>query len=194
MVVLALFQESYVVIPLFSYHGPGLENKDKLEEDISVQDHRHKYLSQQQSMHPPLITEILNPDIQPYHPKTVAHVTYPASRKYTLPVIQEGILEQQSMTCLADLYLRHFSLVMKPTQQNDPPKRQDFLLWVPLALPSQRLMLRKFSSILPNNTLLCTKGGLNSEIAGSWGIEAGHDFSKNRELDILTLQAAPPGT
>lgn len=81
MIVLVLLQEHCVATPLFSHNRWGLENKPKPDEFVSVRDHRSNEPFQAQSKHKPLVTESMNSGINPYHPLTTAHFTYPVSRK-----------------------------------------------------------------------------------------------------------------
>lgn len=104
MIVLATFEDNYIAVPLYTHNGRGLEKKVKPQEFVSVRDHRAPGSFTPLSVHDPLVTKHLNAGIEPYHVKTAVHITYPVSRKYTLPVVQEGFLEEESVQYLATLF------------------------------------------------------------------------------------------
>lgn len=109
MIVLATFQNNYIAVPLYTHNGQGLEGKTKPEEFVSVRDHRAPGSFTPLSMHHPLVTGHLNDGIEPFHVKTAVHITYPVSRKYTLPVVQEGRLNNESVQQLALLFSTYIS-------------------------------------------------------------------------------------
>ena len=100
MIVVALYDEHYVAVPLYTHNGKGLEHKLKADEFVSVRDHRLPGSFTKLSVHPPVVTEQLNVGVDNFHPKSTAHFTYPVSRKYGLPVIVEG---QVSKACWKNL-------------------------------------------------------------------------------------------
>ena len=59
------------------------------------------------SIHKALSTETLNAVVEPSDPQSIAHLTYPVSRKYNLPIIQEGHLTKTSTTTLIQLDLQY---------------------------------------------------------------------------------------
>jgi len=69
MIVVALYQDHYVALPLYTHNGKNI-----------------------------------NTDIHPFSPKCTAHLTYPVSRKYDLPVTPEGNLDKPSIKSLIQLY------------------------------------------------------------------------------------------
>ena len=103
LIVIGLYQDHYMAVPLYTHNGLGLKRKLKPEEYVSVQDHRRTEPFTALSVHDPLVTEHLNPDIFPYDPMTTAHIPYMVSRGYILPVVYEGNLEQDSTTRLLRL-------------------------------------------------------------------------------------------
>ncbi|KAL8793894.1 MAG: hypothetical protein Q9195_003513 [Heterodermia aff. obscurata] len=107
MIVVACYERHYMCIPLYSHEGYGLKNKNE-DEYISVRDHRVP-LSEFRplSAHGALTTEYLHEGIEPYHPMTAAHITYPVSRSYELAVIHEGSLKPADLDLLADLFNRY---------------------------------------------------------------------------------------
>lgn len=109
MIVLATFKDNYIAIPLYTHNGRGLQGKLNPEEFVSVQDHRATGPFTPLSMHRPLVTEHLNPGIDLFHEKTAVHITYPVSRKYSLPVVQEGRLNNESVRILATLFSKYIS-------------------------------------------------------------------------------------
>ncbi|KAL8870168.1 MAG: hypothetical protein Q9174_003723 [Haloplaca sp. 1 TL-2023] len=104
MIVLGIFQDHYTAIPLFTHNGNGLANKQCPDEFVSIQDHRVKGKSAQQSKHKPLTTETINSGIDLFDVKSAAHVTYTLSRKFDLPVVMEGCLDRRSLNRLVDLF------------------------------------------------------------------------------------------
>ena len=103
-IVIALYQDHYLAVPLYTHNGTGLLKKLKPDEFVSVCDHRKKGKFQKLSKHLPLMTEHLNGDINPYHEKSTAHITYPISRRYDLPVVHEGHLDAPSIQHLINLF------------------------------------------------------------------------------------------
>ena len=106
-IVIALYQDHYLAVPLFTHNGNGLLNKVKPDEFVSVRDHRSQEGFQALSKHLALSTEQMNAGINPLHTKSTAHITYPNSRKYDLPVVQEGRLAQVSTNRLIKLFNEH---------------------------------------------------------------------------------------
>lgn len=108
MIVVATFKDNYIAVPLYTHNGRGLEGKSNPEEYISVQDHRVPGNFTPLSIHRPIVTEQLNDGIDFFHPKTTVHITYPVSRKYTLPVVKEGSLKRESVRVLSQLLGNYF--------------------------------------------------------------------------------------
>ena len=106
MIIVALYRDHYIVVPIYSHQKRGLENPryDK-DEWISIQDHRAD-LCEQQSHHPPLVTFDLDKRVYHYHPKSAAHIAAPMSRSYSAPCKIEGILDSESVLRLVTLYLK----------------------------------------------------------------------------------------
>ena len=103
-IIIALYQDHYLAVPLFTHNGNGLLHKVKPEEFISVRDHRHHGNFKTQSKHGVLATEHLNAGVKPLHEKSTAHITYPISRKYDLPVVHEGHLATEATHHLVKLF------------------------------------------------------------------------------------------
>lgn len=114
MIVLTLFEDHYLAIPLFTHNGNGLAYKTKPDEFVSILDHRAKGDSTQQSCHKPLVTESINNGIDLFDVKSTAHVTYAISRRYDLPIVFEGYLTRPSTNRLVEL-INKFA----PKQLND---------------------------------------------------------------------------
>ena len=72
-----------------------------------MQDHRSKEPFKALSRHGNLLTEVLFDDVNRYLVLSTAHITYPLSRKYDLPVIHEGRLCKASTKLLVSLYQRY---------------------------------------------------------------------------------------
>ena len=102
LIVVALFDDHYLAVPLYSYQGDGLIEK-KADEYISIQDHRAETIKPQ-SRHGLLYTGNLEAHVDHYEPMTSAHFAYPVARKYKLPVVYEGELRADSTKLLLRLY------------------------------------------------------------------------------------------
>ena len=105
MIVIALHQDHYLALPMFTHNGKGLVNKARPDEFISVQDHRLKGEFTALSSYRPLVTEYLNAGIDFFHPKSTIHITYPLPRKYDLPLVYEGFINPEAVSRL----LKHFN-------------------------------------------------------------------------------------
>ena len=103
MIVIALYQDHYVAVPLYTHNGKGLEHKVKADEFVSVQDHRVPGEFKKLSIHQPIVTETMNAGVRYIDPKSTAHYTYPVSRKYGLPVVAEGQVKKVCLTSLTAL-------------------------------------------------------------------------------------------
>lgn len=110
MIVVACHQDNYVAIPLYTHNGRGLVNKARPDEFVSVRDHRYKEREKgewrQLSKWEPLVTEYVREGIDLFETKTTAHLAYPVSRRYGLPVVNEGWLRGSSLRVMRDLYGR----------------------------------------------------------------------------------------
>lgn len=105
MIVVALFYDHYLAIPLYTHGGNGLAHKDNKWEYASIQDHRNP-----RSMHEAgimLHTEYLKPDCKHLLPQSVAHIAYPVSRKYNLPVAPQGRLREDSKDSLETVFSQY---------------------------------------------------------------------------------------
>ncbi|KAL8782998.1 MAG: hypothetical protein Q9213_004955 [Squamulea squamosa] len=107
MIVVALHTDHYVAIPLYTHNGRGLANKRTPEEFVSVKDHRYTEEFVKLSIHDPLVTEMIKEGINLFDPMSTAHLAYPVSRRYTLPVVHEGHLRNSSLRILVTLYNRY---------------------------------------------------------------------------------------
>ena len=77
-------------------------------EYISVSDHRSTLKDfKPLSKHGALATEYLHEGIEPYHPMTAAHITYPVSRNYELAVVHEGHLKKEDLRQLIKLFNKY---------------------------------------------------------------------------------------
>lgn len=103
LIVIALYDDHYTAIPLYTHNGHGLSRKAKPNEYVSVRDHRRRGPFNALSVHKALVTEQLKPDVDLFDPVTTAHLTYSVSRPYILPVVHEGFLESASTEELIEL-------------------------------------------------------------------------------------------
>ncbi|KAI4233220.1 MAG: hypothetical protein L6R40_007143 [Gallowayella cf. fulva] len=104
MIVLALYEDHYIAIPLFTHNGNGLEKKIKKDEFVSVRDFRDMNPISPLSSHRPLQIVAVNPGVEPFDPKSTAHITYPLARKYDLAIIPEGSIHHDSLKLLIHLF------------------------------------------------------------------------------------------
>ena len=102
MIVIALFYDHYLAIPLYTHGGNGLAHKDNKWEYASIEDYREPRSLKEAGFL--LHTEYLKPDCKHLLPKSVAHIAYPVSRKYTLPVAPQGRLREDSKSGLVKLF------------------------------------------------------------------------------------------
>ncbi len=103
MIIIATYQDHYLALPIYTHNGRGLTFKSKPDEYVSVQDHRQSEPFTALSAHRPLLTQFLNPGIDPYDPKSTVHITYSVSRNYKLPVVHEGYLAPEATDQLVKL-------------------------------------------------------------------------------------------
>ena len=102
MIVVALFYDHYLAIPLYTHGGNGLANKNNKWEYASIEDYREPRSLQEAGFL--LHTEYLKPDCKHLLPKSVAHIAYPVSRKYNLPVAPQGRLREDSKGNLVQIF------------------------------------------------------------------------------------------
>lgn len=105
MIIVALFYDHYLAIPLYTHGGNGLAHKDNKWEYASIQDHREPRSLREAEI--VLHTEYLKPDCKHLLPNSVAHIAYPVSRKYTLPVAPQGHLNEESKRKLVQEFGRY---------------------------------------------------------------------------------------
>lgn len=105
MIVVALFYDHYLAIPLYTHGGNGLTHKENKWEYASIQDYREPRSLQEADCL--LHTEYLKPDCKHLLPKSVAHIAYPVSRKYTLPVAPQGRLREDSTAQLVHMFAQY---------------------------------------------------------------------------------------
>ena len=117
MIVVALYQDHYVVVPMYTHQHRGLNDpRHDIDEWVSVQDHRSP-LCEQQSNHKPLVTSHLDNQVTLFDPKSVAHITAPVSRFYNAPCRLEGQLDGKSTYRLVRLYSERI-----PDPENHAPE------------------------------------------------------------------------
>ncbi|KAL8870801.1 MAG: hypothetical protein Q9174_003236 [Haloplaca sp. 1 TL-2023] len=105
MIVVAMHQDNYVAVPLYTHNGRGLVNKAQPDEFVSVQDHRLRNEEcKRLSRWDPLVTGHIKEGIDLFDPKSTAHMAHPVSRRYALPIILEGELKSTSIRLLLQLY------------------------------------------------------------------------------------------
>ncbi|KAL8715889.1 MAG: hypothetical protein Q9220_000556 [cf. Caloplaca sp. 1 TL-2023] len=102
----AMEKDNYVAVPLYTHNGNGLTYKTQPDEFVSVKDHRYRDDPswKKLSKWDPLVTESIKDGIDLFDPKSTAHLAYPVSRRYALPVVYEGNLRPSSFRLLAGLY------------------------------------------------------------------------------------------
>ena len=105
MIIIALFYDHYLAIPLYTHGGNGLARKDNKWEYASIEDYREPRSLQEARFL--LHTEYLKPDCKHLLPNSVAHIAYPVSRKYILPVAPQGRLTEDSKKALVQVFGRY---------------------------------------------------------------------------------------
>ncbi|KAI9702983.1 MAG: hypothetical protein M1836_008197 [Candelina mexicana] len=96
MIVVAMYTDHYVAIPLYTHNGNGLSKKENPDDYVSVFDHRyvadplHTHKLKPLSNRKPLVTGFMYPTTRLIDEKSTAHITYPVSRSYSLSIIPEG--------------------------------------------------------------------------------------------------------
>ena len=105
LIIVALYEENYIALPLYSHEGKGLDNKRNKDEHVSIKDHRSSDKFVAQSRYKPLQTGFLEQGITTYLPNTTAHLTYPISRRYDHSCVIEGNLARTSSEYLLKLYV-----------------------------------------------------------------------------------------
>ncbi|KAL8908568.1 MAG: hypothetical protein Q9171_005403 [Xanthocarpia ochracea] len=103
MIVLAMYADHYTAIPIYTHNGKGLIEKEDPDEFVSIVDNREQHPGPALSRHPPLKTNQMNGEAKLLHIKSTAHITYPLSRKYDLPIVYEGNLHEGSLALLVKL-------------------------------------------------------------------------------------------
>ena len=104
MIIVGLYADHYTAVPVYTHNGRGLAGKKKPLEFVSVRDHRYKGDDfKQLSGNRPIVTESLKEDVQPFSLISAAHVAYPLSRKYDLPVTYERQLRKDGVINLLNL-------------------------------------------------------------------------------------------
>ena len=106
MIVVAAYKSHYVALPLYTHNGNGLSRKSPAQqlEYVSIRDHRIDGPFTAQTENGSLRTEFLKPGINIIDPRSTAHLTYPLSRKYDLPVVHQGNLTKSATSRLIHLY------------------------------------------------------------------------------------------
>ncbi|KAL8920531.1 MAG: hypothetical protein Q9172_004458 [Xanthocarpia lactea] len=103
MIVLAKHADHYTAIPIYTHNGKGLIEKEDPDEYVSIIDNRDNHPGPALSRHSPLKTNQMNGGAKLLHIKSTAHITYPVSRKYDLPIVYEGSLQEDSLALLVRL-------------------------------------------------------------------------------------------
>ena len=111
MIVVATYSRHYVAIPLFTYSGNGLTHQKDPGEYASIEDHR----APSSSRHAPylLSTGQLKSGVSFFSPNCNAHLAYPVSRLYKLPVRHLGNLGSEDTKLLVTLFNRMMANPLK---------------------------------------------------------------------------------
>lgn len=110
MIIVGLYQDHYLAAPLYTHNGQGLANKANPDEFVSVRDHRFDGYFAALSCHQPLITNYFNPGIYVMDPMTTAHITYPLSRRYNLPIVFEGCIDEESISRMVNIFNKSMTI------------------------------------------------------------------------------------
>ena len=105
-IVLFVHTYQYVCIPLFTYQKDGANSRRDEEEHVSVEDCRvYTPPTIQQSQWKPLRTRYMTPEAHALAANTAARITFPISRAKNLPIEVLGILENESIERLKELFI-----------------------------------------------------------------------------------------
>lgn len=108
-IVVEQYSNHYLAVPLFTYQGTGLRREHDAKEYASIEDHRYPGSSMKAAPYL-LTTSEMQPTAKPMKPESVAHFTYPVSRKYNLHVSYQGRLQPEDTKLLVKLFKRRGSL------------------------------------------------------------------------------------
>ena len=108
-IVVEQFSSHYLAVPLFTFQGTGLRSEHDAKEYASIEDHRYPGSSKRAAPHV-LTTGQLQERVKPFRPESVAHLTYPVSRKYSLHVAYQGRLRDEDTLLLVKLFRRRGSV------------------------------------------------------------------------------------
>ena len=111
MIVVATYSRHYVAIPLFTYSGNGLTHQKDPGEYASIEDHRAPSSSRQAPYL--LSTGQLKSGVPFFSPNCNAHLAYPVSRLYKLPVRHLGNLGSEDTKLLVTLFNRMMANPLK---------------------------------------------------------------------------------
>ena len=111
MIVVATYSRHYVAIPLFTYSGNGLTHQKDPGEYASIEDHRAPSSSRQAPYL--LSTGQLKSGVSFFSPNCNAHLAYPVSRLYKLPVRHLGNLGSEDTKLLVTLFNRMMANPLK---------------------------------------------------------------------------------
>ena len=125
MIVVALFENHYVVVPLFTHRGQGLQYVKNPDEYVSIRDHRSTEPFTRLSRHKPLVTDSLSIGLEP---NTTAWITYPVSRLYDLESELCGFLNPASTSRLVALYTEHPEATMESVTRMNITASKQFMI------------------------------------------------------------------
>lgn len=111
MIVVATYSQHYLAIPLFTYNGNGLARKEDPGEYASIEDHRAPSSLRQAPYL--LSTGQLKSGVPFFSPNCNAHLAYPVSRLYKLPVRHLGRLGAEDTKLLVTLFNRMMTNPLK---------------------------------------------------------------------------------
>ncbi len=110
MIVIGIYEDHCVCVPMYTHNGDGLEHKLKPDEFVSIRDPRTGVSTEdfhKESKHKPIIAGKMYPDTELYSSRAVVHFTYPVSFRYIWKMIPEGVLEGISLVELKALHDRY---------------------------------------------------------------------------------------
>ena len=111
MIVVALFETTYVAVPLYTHCGNGLRNVQNPLEYVSVRDHRREGPFHKLSEWTPLVTGRMYKKSSLILEASTARLTYPVSREYDIEGTRMGWLDADSTVYLTELYNYHLPQV-----------------------------------------------------------------------------------
>jgi len=122
MIIIALFTQHYLAVPLYTHEGAGIEDRGNEQEFVPLE-----WADLPRSLQQPSTHKALHPARwtggQGLQPKSAAHFAYSVSRMYRLRVHECGELEPESTDRLVRLYWEHTNAQCERWLDRRPARR-----------------------------------------------------------------------